>query len=263
MRETLFSGQVFKVLCEDDGFYLQSLHHICYICETADSYMVECGREDSVIYFQNYFCLDFDYEKVKNGVSNEYALSAIESAKMLKILRQSKFETIIDFIVSANNNISRIRKILFAISREFGDEIHFRNKTFYAFPTVEQLGSASEAQLKNIGLGYRASYITRTCEMILNGFDIQNVPVCTLEANKYLQKLFGVGEKVADCILLFAYQKYDAFPVDTWIEKLYLEDFHGTPATRKDIRKFFVNLFGEHAGIVQQYLFYYKRLEKE
>ncbi|MFI3128471.1 MAG: hypothetical protein R3Y18_00260 [Bacillota bacterium] len=263
MRETLFSGQVFKVTVADNGYYLQSLHHICYITESENSYIIECDSAESVPYFENYFCLDFNYEKVKNGVTNEYALTAIESAKMLKIMRQAKFETLIDFIVSANNNILRIRKILFAISEEFGDKIQFKNKTFHAFPTVFQLSKGTEADFKRLGLGYRASYIVRTCQMIISGFDIENIPNDTILANKHLCKLFGVGEKVADCILLFAYQKYDAFPVDTWIEKLYYEDFQGETATRKDIRKFFINLFGEHAGIVQQYMFYYKRLEKE
>lgn len=261
MKETLFSGQVFKVVEDGDCFFLQSKHHVAKISQEGNSYAIVCSSGEASSYFQNYFCLDFDYSKVKAGVSHPFAVEAINSATMLKILRQDKFETIIDFIVSANNNISRIRKNLFSISEAFGDKIEFMGKTFYSFPTSTQLASATEEQLKALGLGYRAGYIAKTARMIAGGFEIENLPEDTTKANKHLCSLCGIGEKVADCILLFSYQKYDAFPVDTWIEKLYFDDFCQIPRTKKQIRTYFLDLFGEHAGIVQQYLFFYKRLQ--
>ncbi len=175
-------------------------------------------------------------------------------------MKQEKFETIIDFIMSANNNIKRFKKTLEKIAECYGEKKFFMGEEYFVFPSCEVLKNADPIKLKEFGCGYRDKYILETSKMISEGFDIENISqLDTISANKQLQKLMGIGEKVADCILLFAYQKYDSFPVDTWIERVYHENYFGESKNRREIRKFFVDKFGEFAGIIQQYIFYYKR----
>lgn len=254
---TIFSGQVFRVYnLEKSKYYLISEDKIAIFDIDSCSKIVTNYPN----YFVKYFNLDNSNIKKINAINIDYVKEAINGHLELKILHQSKFETLINFIMSANNNIKRFSKTLTLISEKYGTKCVFNDFEYYAFPTLKQLSCATENELKSLGCGYRAKYIVETCKTLLSGWDINkinNLP--TEQANKTLCELMGVGEKVADCILLFAYQKYDAFPVDTWIEKVYYENFNGKLKNRKDIKKYFMNIFGDYAGIVQQYLFYYKR----
>ena len=124
------------------------------------------------------------------------------------------------------------------------------------------MSKGDENTFASLGLGYRAEYINNAAISLLSG-KINLKYLATLppvELKQALLKIKGVGNKVADCTLLFGFHKLDAFPVDTWIEKLYHEDFDGTLTDRKKISEYFVNLFGSHAGLVQQYLFHAKRM---
>ncbi|MEG1520322.1 MAG: 8-oxoguanine DNA glycosylase [Clostridia bacterium] len=257
IKAALFSGQVFRVkTLSENKYFLVSTSHAAII-EDGETITITC---DDVEYFVNYFDLNSDYSKILDEVTDEYALSAIGFSPKLKILRQDKFETVIDFIMSANNNIKRFSKTLELIAENYGEKLQFKGIEYSAFPTPTQLTKATIEELKALGTGYRDKYIFETARQIDAGFDLQSVcALDTMAANKKLCELMGVGEKVADCILLFAFQKYDAFPVDTWIEKLYHENYGGESVNRKEIRKFFIEKFGQYAGIIQQYLFYYKR----
>jgi len=213
---------------------------------------------DDVKYFVNYFDLNTNYTQIKQNLinDNQFLAPIINSAYGIRILRQNAFEMIISFIISANNNIKRIQKIIENICVKFGSNLN----SFYAFPTREQLLKASVDDFKSCGAGYRAQYLYNVVRQLEN-FDysyIQNNP-----SEKCLPKILslqGVGPKVADCILLFGFNKSDVFPVDTWIKKVYNNYF----ATEKsenvhEIRKNLVNIFKDLSGFSQQYLFYYKR----
>lgn len=257
-KATLFSGQAFRIKTLSENKWLVPSGDFAAIVERKETHTeIFCDDKE---YFINYFDLDDDYSVFLSNISDEFAKNAITACPPLKILRQERFETIIDFIMSANNNIKRFSKTLDKIAEKYGEKKEFSGVSYYAFPSPEALANADLTDLKNFGCGYRDRYVVETARAIADGFDLDVISsLDTISANKYLCKLMGIGEKVADCILLFAFQKYDAFPVDTWIERVYHESY-GLPDTdRKKIRRFFVERFGEKAGIVQQYLFYNAR----
>ena len=171
-------------------------------------------------------------------------------------MHQPLVETIVGFIISANNNIPRIQKALQQIATNFGKNCG----EFYAFPTLEELQKITEQDFVDFGCGYRAPYLVETIKKLATDFNFEKLENSdTKTAKQELLKLKGVGPKVADCILLFGLGKRDVFPVDTWIEKVYLEDFSGKKANRNQIAKFFVDEFKDLSGYAQQYVFYYKR----
>ena len=164
------------------------------------------------------------------------------------------------FIVSQNNNIPRIKGILNKLCASLGEKKTFNGIDYYTFPSLEKMAEQDQDFYKGIGLGYRAEYILRLAKDLASGMDVENyisLPVNDLK--KQLLKIHGVGPKVADCVALFGYHKSDSFPVDTWIEKVYKQDFNGNLKDRAKIAEWFTTEFKENSGYYQQYLFYYKR----
>ena len=132
-------------------------------------------------------------------------------------------------------------------------------ESYFSFPKAKKIMQAGEKFFADNGFGYRASYMERCASEIMRGFSLNDETFTTEEMKRELLKLHGVGPKVADCILLFGCHRTDSFPVDTWIEKIYREDFNGTLTDRKKITEYFCGIFGEKSGYIQQYLFNYKR----
>ena len=198
-----------------------------------------------------------DYAKIKQELNNnKFVSDSIPFGKGIRILRQDPFETIISFLISQNNNIPRIKTIIENICLNYGKNCG----DYFAFPTVNELSKAKKEFFTNIKCGYRDAYLFNTVQAIKNGFNINNVgDMPSIEANKYLTTLNGVGPKVADCILLYGYHKTDVFPTDTWIKKVYFDAYPSQNKSATQIRDFFVNMFGELSGYAQQYLFYAKR----
>ena len=179
----------------------------------------------------------------------------IKFGKGIRILNQNLFEVLISFIISANNNIKRIKMILNNIRKSLGKEVC---QGVYSFPSFDALKLQNEEFFKNMGAGYRAKYLAKvlsqiTPQMLENWRDLSSA-----ELRKSLVSLTGVGPKVADCIMLFGYHNGDSFPVDTWIEQMY--NHHFSPlSNREAIRKKLVEMFGELSGFAQQYLFFFTR----
>ena len=161
--------------------------------------------------------------------------------------------------------IPRIKAIIERTAKSLGEKKIFKGEEYYSFPSAKVLATCSEDYLKSLGYGYRAKYMIETAQAIIsNQIDLEGLSSLDSKSLKEsLMKFKGVGEKVADCVCLFAYHRADSFPVDTWIEKLYFEDFNGELKDRKKINEFLVNEFGEFSGYVQQYVFYYKRSLEE
>ena len=250
--QTLECGQVFSYFKENDNFVVQSADKVAIIEEKEDCYIINTSSPN---YFINYFDLTTDYSIVKHKLSKFPVMKEpIKFGSGIRILKQDIFETIISFIVSANNNIKRITKILNKIRENFGKKIG----NYYAFPTLNELKGATEEYFAKLGAGYRAKYLENVLKE-LEDFNIEeskNLP--TEELRNKLISLSGVGPKVADCILLFGYSRLDVFPVDTWIEKMY-NQFYENCSNRNVIRQKLVEEFGNLSGYAQQYLFYYKR----
>lgn len=256
IKQIAESGECFRWNKINDNHYSGIIgENYCEVLQDGKNVEFLGISEEDVKY---YFDLDRDYSKIKEFYRADDVLNkAIGFGEGIRILNQDKFETLISFIISANNNIPRIRKSVEKIANRYGKEIADGK---FAFPTPKELQVATEEELKETGVGFRAKYIVNTCQAINNGFDLEKVAkLPTKECKKELMKLMGVGPKVADCVMLFSMGKIDAFPVDVWIkrimEKLYIKE----EMSLSQIQKYSEEKFGEYAGIAQQYLFFYAR----
>lgn len=217
---------------------------------------------------RKYFDLDRDYSKIKNILSNvdENLNLSVKYGEGIRILNQDLWETIISFIISANNNIPRIKGIIERMSSKYGKEIEFEGKKYYTFPSKEELSKASVEDLRALGLGFRDVRVYETTKIILNNeISLEKLHIMTTnEARETLLTLPGVGPKVADCILLFStLKRFDVFPIDVWVRRvmndLYIHNEDETKVNKKEIQKLADEKFGNLQGIAQQYLFYWKR----
>ncbi|MBO5927045.1 MAG: hypothetical protein J6Q38_05780 [Clostridia bacterium] len=259
-KATLECGQVFRYKPYLKGYLVFSKDKCCYLYKEGAFTYVEC---DDATYFKNYFDLARDYkgvyEKV-NSFKNSFLTDASNYGKGIRILRQDVVETCFSFIISQNNNILRIKNIIERLCASLGEKYYFKGEECYSFPKVEILACQSLDFYKSLGLGYRDAYVLKFAEKLNGGFNLNALnSLPTLELEKELIKIYGVGKKVADCILLFAFNRTDSFPVDTWIEKLYLENLNGKEKDRNKISKELTLKFGDLSGFIQQYVFYYKR----
>ena len=257
---TLDCGQTFRFSPYKDGFLVLSADKACYIYTDGAKTVVESDDSD---YFYNYFDLNRNYEEiVEKAKSYNIPLltKSAENCKGLRILNQNKEEMIYSFIISQNNNIPRIKGIIAKICEGLGQRRESPFGEYYTFPSSSTLAGAGAQFFRACGAGYRDSFLDTTSkEIALNGISrLENLE--GNELNQELLKYKGVGGKVADCIALFGFRKTDSFPVDTWIEKIYYEDFKGELKGAKKIAEYFKNLFNEYSGYIQQYLFYGKRL---
>ena len=217
----------------------------------------------------NYFDLTRNYEEIKDKLSkiDEHLARSIEYGSGIRILNQDLWETIISFIISANNNIPRIKGIINRISKNYGEKIEWNGKEYYTFPMVEELAKASVEDLRALGLGFRDVRVYETTRKILE----KQVDLEELHKEKDTQKvrdilltLDGVGPKVADCILLFStLKRFDVFPIDVWVRRvmneLYIKNEDETKVSKKEIEKLAKEKYGNLEGIAQQYLFFWKR----
>ena len=218
---------------------------------------------------QSYFDLDRDYEKIKEELSkvDKYLAKSIEYGNGIRILNQDLWETIISFIISANNNIPRIKGIINRLSQKYGEKIEWRGKEYYTFPTVEELSKVSVEDLRSLGLGFRDIRVYETTHKILSkevNLEKLHNEADTEKVRNILLTLSGVGPKVADCILLFStLKRFDVFPIDVWVRRvmneLYIKNEDETKVNKKEIERLAKEKYGNLEGIAQQYLFFWKR----
>lgn len=208
-----------------------------------------------------YFTLDIDYDKVIKVLSKDPLLEkAIAFAPGLRLLRQDFHETLISFILSSNNNIQRIKKIIGNLCQAAGKDIRYNGKIYKTFPSIRDMKHLTCRDFLDMGAGYRSKYLEHTIQRLCcEDIDASFLRTCSLDqARKTLQQYMGIGVKVADCILLYSGTRYDCFPADVWIKKImcsYLDDRFSVD----DILEYASSVFGPYAGIAQQYLFHYAR----
>lgn len=258
--DTLSCGQIFRYKQFNNGFLVVSQDKICYIYTAEDKTIIETEYKD---YFYNFFDLSTDYSKIFNfavSYGNQTLLNSANLGKGIRILKQDSFEMLFSFIISQNNNIKRITQTIEKLCEKVGSKLSSPFGEYFAFPTAKQMETLTETDYKDLGFGYRGRYFIELLSKINNGFDIFKLSALSDEnLYKELVSLTGVGDKVANCIRLFGFYRTAAFPVDTWIEKIYIEDFNGLLKDRKKITQWFENEFGVNSGFIQQYLFHYKR----
>ena len=216
----------------------------------------------------NYFDLNRNYSEIKDKLSkiDENVNLSVKYGEGIRILNQDLWETIISFIISANNNIPRIKGIIERLSQKYGKEIDWNGEKYYTFPTPEELRDVEVQDFREIGTGFRDIRLYETTKTILekrlNLKELYNID--TLKAREELLILSGVGPKVADCILLFSdLKRFDVFPIDVWVRRvmneLYIKNPDETKVNKRDIARIAKEKFGDLEGLAQQYLFYWKR----
>ena len=264
-------GQCFRWNKQEDGSYIGVIKDAVIKVEQKNNKIIFSGESDrdfkSIINY--YFDLETNYSDYKNKLSkvDEFLSESIKFGEGIRILKQDLWECIISFIISANNNIPRIKKIIERLSLEYGDKICFEGKEYYTFPTQKQLSKAKVEDLRRLGLGFRDVRVYNTTKMILEKqVDLGRLTILndSNEIREELLKLDGVGPKVADCIMLFStLKRLDVFPIDVWVRRvmneLYIKAEDETKINKKEITKLAEDKYKDLAGIAQQYLFYWKR----
>ena len=247
-------GQCFRWESDINGVYTGvAMGRAARLRREGGSVYLSCGIGDFETVWYNYFDLSRDYTEIRRLLStDDYMQKATKFGTGIRILRQDKWEALCSFIISQCNNIPRIKKIITALCREFGDRFMFDGNEFYSFPTAERLAELTAEDLAPIRCGYRAAYIAEAAKSVSSGdIDLDALSKKSPEdARKTLKMLHGVGDKVADCVMLFGLNKLDAFPRDVWINRA-IKTQYGP--------KFDPAIFSPYAGIAQQYMFYYTR----
>lgn len=248
------SGQCFRLDRAEDGNYeLVASDRYLKMEVKPDKTLLYCTEEEYERFWKGYFDLDTDYGTYLSRIDqgDDYLRRAAEFGSGIRILCQDVWEMIITFIVSQQNNISRIKGLIRTLGEQYGEKRETPDgKVYYTFPGAESLAHATEEDLRALKLGYRSRYICGTAQMTASG-EVDLGGLLRMEypaAREKLMKLPGVGGKVADCICLFALHQLDAFPVDTHIKKVVDSEYGG---------RFPFERYRGCAGIMQQYIFYY------
>lgn len=261
-KHILECGQVFCYKKVGESYLVYPQDKCCVVNQTDYGYEI---KTNDTQYFEKFFDLTTDYKDIKNQLAGYKELEfPLSFGGGIRILKQDLLETIISFMISANNNIKRITGTLDKIRLHFNKKIENScGAEIYAFPSLEELATLDESFFKSVGAGYRAPYLTYTISKLndfLNDYSFEKASsIETKVLLNELLKLKGVGRKVAECILLFGYGKKDVFPVDTWIKKIYQDIFGENKLNANQIGDNLIARYGINSGYAQQYLFYSKR----
>lgn len=271
LKDIFDCGQCFRWNIEDDASYTGVFgNNVLNVKKEKDEVTFEGICEGNIRKtVEYYFDLNRDYKQIKKRLSkiDNNMKTSIEYGQGIRILNQDLWETIISFIISANNNIPRIKGIIERLSKKYGNEINYKGKKYYTFPTAKQLENVSVEDYRSLGLGFRDIRLYETTKMILDkkvnlGKLKENEN--TVEVREELLTLSGVGPKVADCILLFSdLKRFEVFPIDVWVRRvmndLYIKQEDENKVSKKQIENLAKEKFGDLAGLAQQYLFYWRR----
>jgi N-glycosylase/DNA lyase len=274
LEKTLNSGQVFHWEKQDDAFHgligdvAVSLRQTgktltAKVASAAGRSLADHGRAADVTVRQ-YFALDHRLTDICRSFPNDPAMkAAADYCRGLRIIRQPKWECLATFICSSMKQVAHIRQISLALRKRFGERREIGGQMLYTFPAPVAIARQTEAKLRQCALGYRARNLLATARLVASGeADLEQWARLTdHELQKRLCGLPGVGPKVANCVMLFAYERLRAFPIDVWIERVLRQRYFAgkrKPTTAK-LRTFSEKYFGEHGGYAQQYLFHHAR----
>lgn len=260
LKYTLECGQCFRWKAVECNEYIGVIQDRVLRVKQIDNllYVWSNKEENLEEVVKHYFALDIDYNALEKQIAKIDAnvKKSLEFSSGIRILRQPLFETYISYIISANNNISRISKSVDLIAKKCGKPQEFEGKIYYTFPDVQGLSKLTMDDLLSCGVGFRARYILRDVELLQKEDLSVLCNMDTLAAYNKLVEYQGIGPKVADCILLFALERYEVFPVDVWVKRIMEKLYFETNTSLKTIREYATLNFGKYAGIVQQHLFF-------
>lgn len=259
LKKIIDSGQCFRpVEIESGTFLFITGDNILHITERGEGvFDVDCTPEVWKNVWTNYFDLGIEYKEIRGEMATfaatkpykDFLLNALEFGAGIRILRQDPFEMLISFIISQRKNIPAIRSSIEKICRRFGRKVG----DVYLFPRIEDMSGLTVDDLHGLGLAYRKDYIIDALLNVTDGFLESLEELSDNELVERLKTIRGVGDKIAKCVALFAYHRMDRVPVDVWIKRSIEDDFSHENA---------FDAFGKHAGLLQQYVFYYKRSKK-
>jgi len=260
LEYTLESGQIFRVNNINGWYYVNTQDKFFKIKQTRNELEFYGVSKDFII---NFFSLDEKHTKILEEINRDPFINrVITQYSGLRLIKQEPWECLISFICSSASNIPRIKSKLNALSEHFGKKLVLDEIPSFAFPLPGRINDYEK--IKDAKTGFRARYIFETnnvidCECL---YSLRNKSYES--AKDQLKKFNGVGDKVADCILLFSLGFYQAFPVDTWIKKIMqLHYFNNRTISNSEIREFGMSYFGRYAGYAQQYLFVFSRMNAE
>lgn len=263
LENTLTCGQIFRYQQEiDNSFTVVISDRVINLKYDNYKLYVKSNKLDNLEnVIREYLDLDRDYKSIMNKirVMDSTLAKYLDNSLGLKMIKQDKLECIISYIISQNNSVRNIQMSLNMLSEAYGEKVEFLNKEYYLFPKLDRLASLSLEDFRKCKVGFRDKYLVGIIESINNGnFNLNMIDsLNTEEALQYLINFKGIGMKVASCILLFSYQRFDVYPVDTWVKK-FMEDNYDIVG-EKNIREYCKKTYGEYSGLAIQYMFNSKR----
>ena len=272
LEKTLDSGQVFHWQKVGDGFVGAIGDLAVWVKQQGEFLEVRCDatpvnspRRPRSGIIARYFALDHPLAEICNSFPKDPVMNAARDFCCgLRIIRQPKWECLATFICSSMKQVAHIRQISLALRKRFGEQRKSGNQFVYSFPPAHRLAQASEKELLECKLGYRGKNLRATARLVSSGqADLEMwSALCDAELRKQLGALPGVGPKIANCVMLFAYERLRAFPIDVWIERVLRQHYFSQrkKTTSRRLRDFSQTYFGAHGGYAQQYLFHHARV---
>ncbi len=263
LNDTITCGQIFRFFKMKDGSFDIILKDRVINVFEKEGFLFASSNDESNLknVVKDYFDLNNDYSIMNEFLVNhdKKIVDAVNFSSGLKMIKQDPFETVISYIISSNNGVLQIASALNNIAQKYGKKVKFNEKDYYLFPKYEDLKEVTLESLRSCKVGFRDKYLKAMIDK-LNKNEINLNEFYDLDTQTALSKLMeniGIGPKVASCILLFAYQKYDVFPIDTWVKKVMKNNYK--IEGEKNIRQFAKETYGKYSGIAIQYLFNYGR----
>lgn len=276
LATTLQAGQTFLWFTDDEGTLYDGADHDRYYT-TYNGDVLICWQDDDGIHYratggleerlEDRFRLHEPIDAVHERLQGHDAIldEALDTFRGLRVVNDPVFPTLISYLCSVQMRIPRIKTLVNTLAHEYGTPVEAAGREFLQFPTRQELAGATEDELRDLGIGYRAKYIDRTTDQLTEGLiDLDSIhEIDYRDAHERITELYGVGDKVADCVLLFGYGFTEAFPIDTWIRsavethypEYHTDSYHGIAGRFRD-------RFGEDLGYAQQYLFHYMRQQE-
>jgi len=252
LEYTLLCGQMFRLSKAGDWFYVAVRDHIFRVCQSSE-YLEFQGVDKK--FLAHYFALDEPYPAILKQIENDpHIRKAIKKYYGMRIVRQDPWECLISFLCSSAANIPKIKLNLEMLSKSFGKRVELNGFEWYSFPNPGELNHYEKiVQAKT---GFRAKYLKAANDLVTEAFLASLKKLPYLEAKKALKQIPGVGDKIADCILLFSLGFTEAFPIDTWIKKILQKlYFKNQIVSNRELQDFGPKYFGRYAGYAQQFLY--------
>ncbi len=262
LKETVTCGQVFRYFVCDKGYDIVLIDRVINIYQENNILYISSNNEDNLEEIvKDYFDLNRDYIKINNELINRDSNTKkyVDASFGMRIINQNNFEALLGFIISARNNVPSIIKAMNLIAERYGKKIIFNNKSYYLFPTPEELKLLTKDDFKSCLVGFRDKYLCNIVKEVSSGnLDLNLIEKQdTQTAINYLMSFPGIGKKVSSCILFFSYSRFDAFPIDRWVERVLKEEYNLNKIV--NMEEFANKKYGEYSALALQYMYNYRR----